>query len=143
MVILGRIVRWGIEGIEFEADPKHRDLAMGAFSLNGESKGLSCNGDKENKVEEDWELEEVGGEEATEFRGHSARLNFLGQDSPDLQFPVKQVSRDMAKPLRGSWGKMKKIARYLVGRKRVLWVYRWQDEPGYCYVATDSDWGVI
>ncbi len=31
-----------------------------------------------------------------------------------MQFPVKQMSREMAKPKVGSWKRMKKIARYLL-----------------------------
>ena len=36
---------------------------------------------------------------------------------------------------------MKKVARYLVTRRRVVWKFRWQAEPKGAYVATDSDWG--
>ena len=80
-------------------------------------------------------------EEATIFRGLAARMNYLSLDCPDLQFPIKQCSREMAKPKRGSWKRMKKIARYLMDRKSVVWEFKWQDEPVYSYVATDSDWG--
>ena len=75
------------------------------------------------------------------FRGLAARMNFLSQDSPDLQYPIKDCSREMANPIRGSWKRMKKVARYLVGRKRIVWNFHYQRNPGYSYVATDSDWG--
>ena len=29
----------------------------------------------------------------------------------------------------------------MVGRKSVVWLFRWQDEVAYAYVASDSDWG--
>ena len=51
-------------------------------------------------------------DEATVFRGVAARASFLSLDCPDLQFPVEQMSREMAKPMVGSWKRMKKIARY-------------------------------
>ena len=66
-------------------------------------------------------------EDATKFRGVAARANFLSLDCPDLQFPVKQMSREMAKPMAGSWKRMKKIARYLVNRKRVIWHFNLQN----------------
>jgi hypothetical protein len=91
----------------------------------------------------DWEAEDLGKEEATVFRGLAARMNFLSLDCPDLQFPVKQCSKEMAQPKRGSWKRMKKIARYLAGRQRVVWDFKWQDEPGCSHVASDSDWGRI
>ena len=46
----------------------------------------------------------------------------------------------MAKPIVGDWRKMKKVGRFLVGRKRVVWRYRWQDEGQRWRVYTDSDW---
>ena len=58
--------------------------------------------DKDGK-EEEGDCLEVGFEEATEFRGIVARLNFIGQDSPDLQYVVKECSRDMSKPTVGAW----------------------------------------
>ena len=68
-------------------------------------------------------------------------MNFLAQDSPDLQYPVKEVAKDMAKPRWGSWKKLKRVVRYLVKRKAVEWRYDWQDEPKRIEVITDSDWG--
>ena len=47
-------------------------------------------------------------------------MNFLSLDCPNLQFPVKQSAKEMSKPVRGSWKRMKKVARYLVGVERVV-----------------------
>ena len=47
----------------------------------------------------------------------------------------------MATPTMGSWKKLKKLARYLIGKESVVWKFKWQGNPGYAYVATDSDWG--
>ena len=58
-----------------------------------------------------------------------------------MQFPTKTCSREMSRPIRGSWRTLKKLARYLIGRKRVIWEFRWQDEPRYAQVFSDSDWG--
>ena len=73
---------------------------------------------------------------ATVFSGVAARANFLSLDCPDPQFPVKQMSREMAKPMVGSWKRMKKIARYLVNMH-----FKWQDSPDKSHVCGDSDWG--
>ena len=66
--------------------------------------------------------------EATEFRGVTARMKFMSQDCPDLQFLVKECSKEMATPTKGAWKSAKKIARYLVGRAGVVWRCGWQDE---------------
>ena len=58
--------------------------------------------------------EELDRAEAKSFRGVAARLNFLGLDSPDLQFQNKDSQKDMGKPMVGSWRKLKKVGRYLI-----------------------------
>ena len=99
------------------------------------------NGEKDWRKEEGWEEDELPAEEATVFRGVVARANLLSLDCLDLQFPVKQMSREMAKPKVGSWKRMKKIARYLVNRKKVIWRFIWQDNCKKSYTCGDSDWG--
>ena len=98
------------------------------------------NGDKEDR-EEDWELDDMDRDEAKDYRGVAARLNFMSLDCPDLQFPIKDAQKDMGNPKRGSWKRVKKIARYFVGRRKVVWEFKWQEEPGLSYVGEDSDWG--
>jgi hypothetical protein len=140
VVILGRIVRWKDWGIEYEADPKHKKIVEEYFGFESGSRALTHNGDKDEK-EEEWEAEELDKDEAKVYRGLAARINFMSLDCPDLQFASKPVSRDMAKPTRGSWKKMKKLARYLLNYDRIVWEFRWQDSPKFSHLATDSDWG--
>ena len=71
----------------------------------------------------------------------AARANYLSLDCPDMQFPVKECSREMASPTRSSWAKAKKLARYLVGRRRLVWRFGWQESVGKAAVFSDSDWG--
>ena len=70
-----------------------------------------------------------------------ARMNYLAQDSPDLQYPSKEASREMARPTQGAWKRLKKVVRYLLGRSAVTWQYCWQDEADYMSTKSDSDWG--
>ena len=67
----------------------------------------------EEKVEE--ERDELGKEEASRYRAAAARLNFLAQDRPDLQFLSKESSRRMAVSREGDWELLKKAWRYLIG----------------------------
>merc|ERR1711873_189879 len=46
----------------------------------------------------------------------------------------------MSAPTEGSWRKIKRIGRYLLGRERVVWEYPWKDGHGGWKVYTDSDW---
>eukprot|EP00973_Karenia_brevis_P039066 5395517-Karenia_brevis.AAC.1 len=54
VVILGRVVRWLKDGIEYEADPKHRRNVLEYFGVDGKTKPSMVNGDREDRVEE-WE----------------------------------------------------------------------------------------
>ena len=46
----------------------------------------------------------------------------------------------MAKPVAASWGRLKKAVRFLIGHKRVVWEFEWQEEAGHVHVFADSDW---
>eukprot|EP00973_Karenia_brevis_P023410 3221690-Karenia_brevis.AAC.1 len=71
VVIWGRVVRWLKDGIEYEADPKHRKIILEYFGFDRRTKPSVVDGDKEDKVEE-WEEEFLGKAEAKEFRGLAA-----------------------------------------------------------------------
>ena len=52
----------------------------------------------EDKLGVPFEEQEMTREEASKFRAVAARLNFLAQDKPDLQYCSKECSRIMANP---------------------------------------------
>ena len=102
-----------------EADAKHRRLLLDALGLDETSGSLTHNGEG-YKSEAD-SSEELFGSDATAYRALCARLNFLSQDCPDLQYPAKELSRSMSRPTVGAWARLKKTARFLVHRQRVVW----------------------
>ena len=123
VVILGRTVRWKDWGIEFEADQKHRKILAEFFELEADSAAAAHNGDREHKEYEEEEDIIMSKLEAKEFRGMVARLNYLLQDSPDIQYPAKELSKEMANPKISGWRRLKKTVRYLLGREAVVWRY--------------------
>jgi hypothetical protein len=142
ITLLGRIIRWKDWGIEYQADPKHRELVLQKLGFDEKTKVLTVNGEK-NKAEKDreeYDDQEVYGEEATSFRAIAARLNFLAMDSPDIMYPVKEICREMSRPKRRSWRAIKRLARYMLGRKAVVWRYEWQSDQEVLRVYADSDW---
>ena len=114
IVILGRIVKWCEDGIRYQADPKHRQLILEHFGLNRGSRALKSNGEKE-VLDKGEEQEDLDTGETTVFRGLAARVNLLSLDCPDLQCEIKQSSSEIASPKKGSWRKLKRVARYLLG----------------------------
>ena len=141
VVILGRTVQWCSWGISWEADKKHRKLLMEKFGYDEKTKPLTSNGDTELHQDDEEEQQLVTKSEATEFRGAVARVNFLSQDSPELMYPSKELSTEMANPVNGAWKRLKRNARFVKARKSVIWDYPWQDECKEVHVYADSDWG--
>ena len=113
VTLLNRTITWRGGVLEYRADDKHRELTMKALGLDEDSKSLASPIVKEEDVgEKDVEL---NSKEATEFRGLAARVNYLSQDRPDIQYAAKEVCRDMSQPTVRGEAKLKRLARYLVG----------------------------
>ena len=140
-VILGRRVVWKEWGIEYEADPGQREKILEFFGFEfGKTRELSTNGSKKEGEFGDEESEVLDKGVGSNYRSVGARFNYLQQDCPDLQYGTKEVCRGMANPTERDWECLKKLARYLVGRERVVWRYEWQEEGAKWRVNTDSDW---
>jgi hypothetical protein len=120
VVILGRRVRWTKSGIEFQADPRHRRVLAEHFGFGADSAAAAHNGDHERK-EDVADEEYMPKEDIKTNRGLVARMNYLAQDSPDVQYPSKEIFKEMARPRRGAWRRLKKVVRYLLGREAVVW----------------------
>ncbi len=78
--------------------------------------------------------------EAKSFRGLAARLNYLAQDRPDIQYAAKEISRRMARPTSRDWQLLKRAARYLVGAPRAVQTFWWQSSARTFDTFVDSDW---
>ena len=90
-------------------------------------------------------LEEVGEEKldprmASEYRALAARANFLALDRPDVQFAVKEICRGMGNPTRDDKKKVKRLARYILGRPRLVSRFDFQQEGKVIDGYSDSDW---
>jgi len=78
-------------------------------------------------------------EEATMYRALSARANYLAQDRPDIAFSTKELCREFAVPNKDSYGKLKRVVRFLIGLPRLVYCYDWQETPSAIDVYTDTD----
>ena len=93
VVILGRRLRWTVEGQEYEADEKHVEELMKGEGLKKDSRAAVGPAMKEKQSEDGWELRELERYEAKEFRAKAARMNYLGHDRADLQYATKERGR--------------------------------------------------
>ena len=148
--VLNRVLEWKEEGISYEADQRHAEIVIRELGLEN-SKPVTTPGSRddaakmgnlkiEGSIDTDIGGKELVGKEATMFRALVARLNYLAQDRPDLQFAVKEVARRMAVPKEGDWQALKRIGRYLVGAPRAVQLFHWQCFPQELTTYVDSDW---
>ena len=43
-------------------------------------------------------------------------------------YPAKEISTEMANPVRRGWTRLKKVSRFLKAREKAYWEFPWQDE---------------
>ena len=111
-MILNRIVRWTVDGLEWEADPRQSEKLVAECGLDG-AKSVATPGVRMSSSEA---LAEKPLEKRlhTPFRGAAARANYLAQDRPDIAETVKSLAQFMAKPTASSWQDLKHLGRYLL-----------------------------
>ena len=81
VVILGRVVRWQSWGVEFEADPRHRQILTEHFGFGAGSSSVSSNGEHDKK-EQEGDEEEMSKEDARTFRGAGGQAKLSGPGCP-------------------------------------------------------------
>lgn len=143
ITILGRRLRWTPDGLEYEADPKHRGDVMAAEGLEEDSKpvaGPATRATHEEIPNPENEKEFLDKAGARKFRGATAKLNYLAQDRPDIQYAVKEIAKKMANPEKRDLAMTKRLARYLLGTPRLVWKYGEVEGPTTIEVEVDSDW---
>ena len=79
------------------------------------------------------------GAEATAYRGCAARANYLGLDRPDVQYSAKEISRYMSNPHESNVVALKRLARYLKLRPRLVFMFKFQAMPNRLSVYCDSN----
>ena len=99
----------------WKGDSKHRREVIKFWGFGDETKAardMQMKPKTEDMVEDKTELDN---DAARMFRGMAARVNYMGQGRPDLQYAAREVCTEMSKPTVGGMAKLKKVARYLVG----------------------------
>ena len=63
----------------------------------------------------------------------------MALDRVDIAYSVKELMRKLSSPDANDMEKLKRVARYLVGRPRVYQEFEWQRYPMHLDAYTDSD----
>ena len=65
-------------------------------------------------------------DKTTTFRAVSTRGDFLSSDRPEKQYSSKGICRWMSDPTELVLGALKRLGRFLEGRRRLVYKYPWQ-----------------
>ena len=66
---------------------------------------------------------------ATTYHAVSARANYLAADRADCSYSSEELCMDLATPNGNYLGKLKRLARFYVGRPRLVYRYDFSDKP--------------
>ena len=81
--VLNRSIRWTARGIEYEADPRHREVILKELNLEDcRPVTTPCGPQEPGCLEAEGEL--LSGAEAIKFRAIVARLNYLAAHRSDI-----------------------------------------------------------
>ena len=136
-------MRWTAEGLEYEADVRHRRRMMEAEGLEEDLKAVPSPAVKEDNGKAELDEKDLDTDDHRRFRSEGTTLNYLGQDRSDIQYAVKEFCQGMSRPTEGGKARIKRVARYLVGANRSVWKYQEteeDDEKVKVDVYVDSDW---
>ena len=142
--MLGRNIEVTDFGVTWEGDPRHQALLEKHFGMNDATKVLTKNGypDAVEQGGQQTEDAPLTVSEAKTYRMLAARLNFMAQDNPMLQYPAKEVCRFMSDPKSADFVTIKRLVRFLKGLGVVKLHYELQEEHEAQRIAVfvDSDW---
>ena len=120
-------------GAAWEESQPFDELVVGAVrTASSKTKNAGRKGAKAvKKIEMEGNASDLlSPDQATTFRALAARGNFLSQDRVDVSFATKELCREFAAPANSSNLRLKRLARFLIDARRLVYKYEW---------ATDAD----
>ena len=136
--VLNRVARWTNDGLEYEADPRQIERLIESRVFDDSCKTLVTPGFKPTK-EHMAEEKPLEGKLQTPYHADGARCNYVGLDRPDVQYAAKEICRWMSAPTDVGLAALKRLVRFLFGRKRLVFRYPWQ-RAGMLECYSDTDW---
>ena len=142
MTVLNRILTYheATGHVTYEADPRHAEAIVRDLGLeNAKSVSTPAEKKKNSEVEAMLKLQPMHEGKQREYRSLTMRAAFLAQDRPDIAEATKSLARNMKAPTDASWSDLKRLGRYLLGKKRLVYEYWPQRFQKEIVVYCDSD----
>jgi hypothetical protein len=149
--VLGRLISWTAEGITWEADPRHAEIVCKSYGLRaGADTSASTSAspkamrkittpgvsDKQEELENEVPLDIA---QRALYRSMTMRTQYLTQDRPELQFQGRERARRMQEPTNLDETALKRMARFMDGAPRVVWLFPWQKQVRHLDTWCDSN----
>ena len=135
VIFLNRVLRLimhnGQMQFEIEADPRHSEMIVRDVGLGSEAaKAVATPEAKKDEVDgaDRDRSPPLEGEDVRLYRSITMRAAYLAPDRADLGNAVKNLAKNMHCPRRCDMERLKRLARYIKGKPRVVQVYR--RDPG-------------
>ena len=137
IIVLNRLLSWTSKGIEYECDPRHAQLVMKDYGITkGKVTTPIAKEPPEDKEKPDTK---IPADEVSFYRSATMRLNYAGQDRPDLAYVCRELAKGMSEPTERHVTMLKRCARYLALKPRVVQLFKWQEFPTTMQTWVDSN----
>ena len=113
---------WTDDGT-WEADLRHAELIRKSFGVTGRSVATPGVRDKLNDIEGEVPIDK---EAADRYRANTMRAQYLSSDRPEIQVECRDLARKMQQPPYLDEMGLKRLARFLGVRPRLVWLFKWQ-----------------
>ena len=138
--ILNRVLTWTDSGIEYEPDQRHAEIITDELGVSNKKSVITLGVKPTNEKDEVDDENRLDKEEAERYRSAVAMGNYLSQDRLDIRFAITELSRGQCQPRVKDWGRLKRLAKYLIGRERYIIKYEYQRSTRGVEVWTDTDY---
>ena len=118
--MLGRIEERTSDGITWEGDPRHAELNRKSFGVSVATPGV-----RGKSVDIEGEVP-IGKEAADRYRANTMCAQYLSSNRPDIQVECRDLARKMQQPSDLDEMGLKRLARFLGVRPRLIWLVKWQ-----------------
>ena len=121
--VLGSTVEWTADGITWEADRRHAELIKKSFGVTGRSVTSPGVRDKLTNIVGEVPIDKAASDR---YRADTMRAQYLSSDRPDFQIVCRDLARKMQHPSNLNEMRLKRLARFLGVRPRLVWLFKWQ-----------------
>ena len=122
-------MRWTETGLEYEADPRQCERLLEGLQLDDSCNGAATPRLKPLPAQIDLE-QPLPPDKQSEFRGLAARSNYVSADRVDIQYVSKECCRFMSAPGTLAETAIKRLGRYVLKHKRMVYWVPWQAVDG-------------